>query len=116
MISTNNKTYKRLCLINHFNKYKELPGSHDILLTKSLQETKKAQTDDASTKKLDIEYKIPGTNTKTLKSISYITSIDSIDILEWIEHFYNLDKIFKWSENIKLAYLTELIEINLDSM
>ncbi len=115
MINSNiNNSFKRLCLINHFNKYKELPGSHDILLTKSLQDTKKNSSEDVSYKKLNIEYKIPGTTTKTVKSIRYITEIDSTDIIVWIDSFNNLDKLFKWSESIKLAYLTELIEINLD--
>ncbi len=109
-------TFKRQSLLNHYNTYRELPGSHDILLTRSLQDTRKNATDDSNIRKLEIDYKIPGTSTKTTKIIPYITDVNSVDIVDWIENFNKLFCLFKWTEPVRKAYLTELIEIDLDSL
>ncbi len=103
-------TNKKLSLLNYFMRFRQLPGSHDILHAKSLQETKKPTNKNHNARYLEIEYKIPGTNTKTTKSIQYIESLEEIDILSWIEQFKNYSNIFKWNEAIRMAYLTELVE------
>ncbi len=114
MITNNNKT--KLCLINYFSKYKQLPSSHDILHANALKEIKNAKNDDCDFRKLEIEYKIPGTSTRTVKTIQYIENLDDIDIISWIEKFNSFSGSFKWSESIKLAYLRELIEVDLEGL
>ncbi len=108
--------YKKLSLINHFSKFKQLPGSHDILYTKSLEETKKVSDRKSNGNMLEIEYKIPGTSTRAFKSIPYIENLDDVDIISWVEKFKHYSITLKWNESVRMAYLMELLEVDLEDI
>ncbi len=107
---------KNLGLINYYSRFNQFLASHDILHANALKETKKATTENQNVRKLDIEYKIPNTNTKTTKSIQYLESLDDVDICSWIEKFKFYCHTFNWNETVKLSYLRELIEIEIESL
>lgn len=85
------------------------PGHCNVILQQ--KKMPKDARNELSGQQLEFEIMLPSTGIKCKKSLRYLTSSSSHDILQWIDEFEDVAQLAQWKEEDKLEILKEMVSL-----